>query len=95
MEPQIENDTQRSPCPLSCLQVKLHQMLHVICLKEFFFYTVIYQHVFFFFHHPLDVEYYEGSKNGFYWVKEAVDFNYHNIGLENDKFHKRGVNEML
>ena len=58
-EPEAENDTQSSPCPFSCLRVRLQQILHVICLKEYCSCTVIYQHVFFFFHHLLDVEHWE------------------------------------
>ena len=52
-EPEAENDTQSSPCLFSCLRVRLQQILHVICLKEYCSYTVIYQHVFFFFFHHL------------------------------------------
>lgn len=48
------------------------------------------------------MEYYEGNKNGFYfqqtrslWRTEATDLRGHNISLKNDRFHKRGINEVL
>lgn len=29
------------------------------------------------------------------WEREATDLNSRNISLENDRFHKRGANEVL
>lgn len=35
------------------------------------------------------------EQNGFCWMKGATDLHGHEIGLENDQFHRRGASDVL
>lgn len=97
LESEAENDTQRTLYPTG--KITLNSS-HYLSYRILFLPSHLSACLFL--HYLLDVEYYEENKNGFYfqqtrslWGREATDLNGHNISLENDRFHKRGANEVL